>query len=221
MTQAAPVTREKHPGAGRRPALADSLATIDRQRLRAFIDKHQGVIVEMAEDVRGLKALGLVGDRPLSRVTLGSRLEAILDVTEARRTQDRITAHAYAARVRVKAGRLGPRVGAEASKGHADNMIEKARIIDALAKYGSKSGASARPSKPRKDDEIIGKGETAKLLGITLAALRLRVTQLSITKEQVEGRIRELLNCRACMLVAVGERAGLDAHLTGCSRAAA
>lgn len=172
MVRAADKAKTRKPGSGRKPFLAASVAGVDAVKLKALIDRHQGVVLRMVDDLEGLRGCGLETDRPLSRVTLGSRLAAIKLAGT--------TALVYANEVRVKAGKPGPRRTPEAKRTAEEVAAERTKLVDALARSATKENA-------------------ARMFGLsTRRSLNKLVEELGVTEADIDRRRRDIATCAGC-----------------------
>ena len=166
--------KQRKVGSGRKATMPAELAKVDRAKLKALIDKHDGVVLSMVDDIVGLDAVGLEAERPLSRVTLGTRLNAIADF------EGQPTALIYANVIRVRAGKPGPRNAKEAKQTAADMEAERAKVVDVMARSVTKEAA-------------------AIVLGLrSRRRLNERVEELGIDGLDIEKRKREILTCPGC-----------------------
>ncbi len=173
MAQTKSGKRPRKPGSGRKPWLATTLADVDVDKLREFIDRHQGVVLRMVDDVAGQKSCGLVSDRPLSRVTLALRLEMIRGFKVFERGGD-VSAADYAHAARVKAGLPGPRKNKVARKVAAKMRASREELLVALSTNPTKEAAAA----------AIGLGSRN--------ALNALMEEYGLTEEHVNERRKEI-----------------------------
>ena len=175
--KAVPEKKQRKEGSGRKPMLPEALAAVDRPKLRSLIDLHDGVISKIVGDDAGLRACRLVfGENKLSRVTLSTRLSAILGVAPDSAATSALD---YANSVRVRSGKPGPRSGKVAKATQAEVESEQRRVIDVLARSPSLAAAAA----------------TLRLSPSGLRGLRGR---LLIKESAVQARKKEILTCPAC-----------------------